>query len=736
MRKHIKIKVKTILLLSIIACVLLFSKTIYWQGIKIYNTLAPDNYQIELQSMNTRSLESENNRLSLILKENNYEIFMLATIEDGYTIDGMRIGKEDAVKIHDTYLSYEKRYDLYKDYSDYVLNVALTQWFSGNSDLAIEILNGFDEQITNDDVHMIKAGMALGVHDFEEVLNSLSKVQSKTYDETKNSLYYFLMHFMGVELYDIDLEGFTVIKNTYDLNDLSGRFSYLFGTIYSLNAASQNDPIPMEREAGKRTDQSVTGHVTINDQPVKGAFVYEKRFNGVSSMASANSPLFATDKNGNYTIENVHEGLLGVGLAISWHLIHDKQKENEFYLYADATTESVFNFEFYDAVRFKSISLKNDVLYYEIEDPLHSPERAYVISARHTDPSYDTNASARYDSKSNLLKGSVAIDALRLGSLFSFDFSTSKDELKIERFIEPLYLSDNYAFTVSPYYTNGTDRYVSNGFFTDALSEFMFIKGQEALSEGDMLLSKGKMDEALAWYDKDRSLHSLKVLSSLYRKGYTVEEDLEFSQELGNVDTDKSLYYTQMLISKYGENDNLLSTLARTYQESQNFQEESKIYEKLIQKAPENSYLHESYAISIINQGRFSEGIEYLLDHASESKRLYMRNNFFIIANLTDAMDDSIYDLLKSIDGIEHYSRFHELINSGDYLKASSWLDGQPGSELKVMYQLLFEDTFRHLITESTYDSFYYKYTETVETIETESISKLLKAVKRYHNWF
>ncbi|MCD4713527.1 MAG: hypothetical protein K8R73_09625 [Clostridiales bacterium] len=128
MRKHIKIKVKTLLLISIFACILLFSESIYWQGVKIFNSLVPENHQIELQSMNTQTLESENNRLSLILDENNYEIFMLVAIEDGYMIDGMRFRKKDAQKIYDTFLSYKERYDLYKDYSDYVLNVALAQW--------------------------------------------------------------------------------------------------------------------------------------------------------------------------------------------------------------------------------------------------------------------------------------------------------------------------------------------------------------------------------------------------------------------------------------------------------------------------------------------------------------------------------------------------------------------------------------------------------------------------------
>ncbi|MDW7659906.1 MAG: hypothetical protein SCL54_00630, partial [Bacillota bacterium] len=259
MRKHIKIKVKTLLLISIFACILLFSESIYWQGVKIFNSLVPENHQIELQSMNTQTLESENNRLSLILDENNYEIFMLVAIEDGYMIDGMRFRKKDAQKIYDTFLSYKERYDLYKDYSDYVLNVALAQWFSGNSDLAFEIIKGFDETTINEDVQIIKAGMSLGLYDFKGVLESLSNVKSDIYDETKNNIYYFLEHFMRVELYDFELESFKARKNSYEKQAFSGKFSHLFGNIYRLNADSQSDLLPLRSETDTQSGESITG---------------------------------------------------------------------------------------------------------------------------------------------------------------------------------------------------------------------------------------------------------------------------------------------------------------------------------------------------------------------------------------------------------------------------------------------------------------------------------------------
>jgi hypothetical protein len=99
-------------------------------------------------------------------------------------------------------------------------------------------------------------------------------------------------------------------------------------------------------------------------------------------------------------------------------------------------------------------------------------------------------------------------------------------------------------------------------------------------------------------------------------------------------------------------------------------------------------------------------------------------------------MDKSIHEHLTAIEGIENYKRFHGQINDGEYLEAKSWLDSQPEGDLKLMYQLLFEDTFRHLNTEMSLDDFFTKYVDTVKTMKTESISQLLKGIKRYHNWF
>ena len=173
MKKHIKIKVKTILILIVLAGVLLLSESIYWQGIKLYNAIAPDQYKIALNHINTKNLKGENQRLTQIFSENDYQIFMLVTIEDGYMLNGMRIRTEDAEKIYASYLEYDQAYKLYDDYPEYVINVALSQWFSGNAQRATELLDGFSDENISDDVALIRTGMHIGLYEFKKAITVL-----------------------------------------------------------------------------------------------------------------------------------------------------------------------------------------------------------------------------------------------------------------------------------------------------------------------------------------------------------------------------------------------------------------------------------------------------------------------------------------------------------------------------------------------------------------------------------
>ena len=739
MRKHIRIKVKTLLVLIPIALILLFSNQIYWQGIKLYNAIAPEKYMISLEELSTGSLKSENSRLDLIYRENNYDIFMLVTIEDGYTVSGMRLSSSDSEKIHTTYLSYKNKYNLPKDYPNYVINVALAQWFSGKTDLAMDILNEFDQTTATDEVHLVKSGMLLGLYDFEGVIDQLASVQSQEYQETKRNILYLLNHAMGIEVPADSLNAFEIKKDHYNLDSYEGTYSHLFSNIYEINAYLDGNFNNGFEPRGTLTDKSISGYVTLNGNPVQGAFIYEKRHSGMSSHSYLEAEVLATDADGSYILDQTHDDIKGIGIAVSWHVIHNKQIIRDFYEFYDVMTDTTYDFKFYDGVRFSRFEIKGDEIHFEIEDPLHGPSRTYVIRARHTDPKYDVNAYANSSIIGSGLEGVLSLDALRLNSNFAFDFSSSKDELAIDRFMEPLYLSGEYAFEVSAQLESERDLYVSNGFFTDALYIYESVEGQDEPSLGDMLLSEGKIDEAISWYAEDRSMHSLKVLISLYSKGRYVVDNHEFWQELGGQDPEKAIAYTRELMDVYGQSKEWLTKLARLYKDAMRFEEEREVYATLIEMNPEAIYYQEAYALAAIRAGDFISGFEILDSSSAEASRFSLKEALAILGGLHDEVSAPYRAFLDEIDGVDGFSAFHQLIQKGQYKEAKKWLESADASDLKVMYSLILEDQFRHLYPEGLpggYDDFVTYYRETVESLDSGPIVDLLKHLKKFHNWF
>ncbi len=728
MRKHIKIKVKTILTLIVVAGVLLMSDTIYWQGIKLYNTIAPDQYHIALDRINTKTLKGENQRLTQIFDENDYQLFMLVTIEEGYMLGGMRIRTQDAEKIYASYLAYNKAYKLYEDYPEYVINVALSQWFSGNVQRATELLDGFTDETISDDVRLIRTGMHIGLYEFEKAITVLDTIQTDKYSDVTAHLYYFLNTYMAVES-----ENAPTTEPVYISNQQG--YSKLFRSIFDMNANAKDFNKAADSNATTKTSKIVSGHVLINDQPVQGAFVYGKSYNGMRSNYFEKMPQ-TTDQEGYYRIDDATDATRGVGIAISWHIIQDKQLDRNYYAFMDPLDTDTIDLHFSDGIKFKSLEIVGDTLRYEIEDPNQSEDRTYRIISKHTDPRYDINATAYSGETIDHLSGALSLERMRLNSRLAFEFISSSDELAVERFIEPLYLSDAYEFSVTVSYPNETNRYVINGFYTDRLSQVIEVEGQASFSKGDDLIAQGNVEDAIAWYAENQSLHALKVLVALYTKGYKVEETKGFSQALSGADPEKASVYTEVLIDQYGDTDDLKLSLATLYEAQNAYDKAAQIYLALISEAPQNQYYHLQYAHMLIKEGKFETGIDYYTQHVTENKQNYGWNSYFVLANLPTFMAEELLENHSRIENIAAFEPFHKLIRLGDYQGAYDWLDQANDSHLKTMYTLLWEDVFGRQFDMDDHDDFVAHYIQMTETITNTRISNILKEIKRYNNWF
>jgi tetratricopeptide (TPR) repeat protein len=722
MKRHIRIKVKTLLMLTLTAVLLVLGGNVIFKK---------SEYSDASSRLTSLTLKIENQRLTQIFDENDYQIYMLVAIEDGYMLNGNRISTIDASNIYSTYLEYSKRFDLYNEHADYVINVALSQWFSGGATLALEVLDGFSEQNRLDEGQLIKAGMLVALTEYELAIETLKEIQGIGAAELKGQLLSFIDKVIGVSIGEIE---------PVTTNSKKGKYDQLFNSFVSINknfkkqeAAKAAAKLSAEDGFDTRT---ISGRVLINQEPVHGALLYQKTHSGMSSGVFSDTAQYVTDRNGYYQIEDVTDDVSGIGIVISWHLVHDKQKLAEHYAYTTPLKDNTVNFEFYDGVRLGRIDITNDELHYEIEDPSGKSDRAYHIIAKHSNPNYDINAQAHSEQIKNHLSGVISLDMMRLNSRFAFEFSSSMDELKGDRFFEPLYFTDDYIFSVGTHYPNNSNLYVINGFYSDALSTRLFVKGQENLSAGDELLFKGKIEDAIQWYDENRSLHALKVLKALYTKGYLVEKTTEFWQVLGGADAGKAAQYTKALIDEYGQTTELILDLARHLEHNGNFEEATEQYEKLIEMSPENSFYHDKFAWMQIVRGSYMDGVQYFDAHVKEDVRRYWWNNIFVLGNMTEYMSREFAGKVSLIEGVTQFSEFHERIRAGHYDEAMDWLKNQPESDLKTMYELIWKDVFRDNEYVSDYDDFYEYYRETTFAIDDSNVAEVLKAIKLYHNWF
>ena len=251
-----------------------------------------------------------------------------------------------------------------------------------------------------------------------------------------------------------------------------------------------------------------------------------------------------------------------------------------------------------------------------------------------------------------------------------------------------------------------------------------------------MLLGKGKVEEAIKWYDENRSLHGLKVLKALYSKGYQVDKTHEHWQTLKGADPEKALEYTKALMGAYGETETMVLEVARYYEAINRFEEAAALYEKLIDRSPQNQFYREKIASMLIHSGLYMDGVRYFDAHVKEDVRRYWWNNILVLGNLTECMSPDFADKMSRIDGMSLFSDFHALIRSGNYNEALAWLQNQPESDLKTMYELLWQDVFRDMGYVLDYDDFVEHYRQTTFEIKDMHVAEVLKAIKLYHNWF
>ncbi|PLX31382.1 MAG: hypothetical protein C0604_07365 [Clostridiales bacterium] len=723
----------------------IYADSVFWLGVSAYNIVAPDGHEVNLMNMSADSPENENRRLEQILSDHDYNIYDLVWIEDGATFQGTHIRGIDSRKVYEQFLEFSEEEDIFSENIDYVLNVALVQWFGGESEKAISIIESIEPAELDGDAYdeyqIIQAGIGLTYHDLDKVKNSLEKIKGEDYSKLAQKIKEFISSFYdgGLEYEDVEIGQKTIDDNRY-----IGYYSEMISLTDTWNSEYREK---RNEENQSNSTRILYGYVTRGGKALEGVFLYEDISSGMSSREGFDREVFVTDSEGRYQIKGLNPETRHIGMAIPWHLIHDQQWINNNKV--EKETETV-DFELKDGVRFTSLSIEDGQLLYEISDAARNENRSYFMKIRSTDPAYDINGSSiDWEINSSEMTGKIPLDEIAKRSSFSFSYGSSEEELDIKRFLEPLYLTDEYYFEVRPV-DEDRSNFSWNGLFSDALAFSLHVEGRDEMSKGDALLSEGKVEEAMEWYDTDGSAHSLKVLAALYTRGYIPDEENSAAWELGGVDHFKAAEYMERLIEKDGSTNDRLNQLARQYKESFQYEKEGEVLSELRDAAEtgdsEDAYLEMVIANNMIMRGRYIDGTDRYFevgDPEIDGDRYFA---YFLLGMRTELLPDEYSNELLEVEEIKDYETFNQIMAEGKYIDAWEWMYKMPDSDIKTFYTLLMLDrmnldgiSFKDMKTElglEEKDRFIDFYVEETMKMENERLSKVLRLLKEDYNWF
>lgn len=724
--KSIRIKVKTLLILGLLIIVaFVYSEEIFYTAASLGDKVGLTE-NASYWSLKTDSLYGEDKRIEMILEAHDYEIYNIMIISDGIFASSTRIRYQDAENVYKAYEKYKEE-ALSKENYDYMINVAMLQWFAGAADRTYNILNEIPidlmKQEDRDKYYLFQAGIDLTYSRYALVMSSLSHVS-----DTHSYLVHNIKAFMtlvfdyptNVDLDHVQTDDFDY-KSDY----------YLYFDEIRMGLSEYLNEFTRDNIYGQPI--TISGRVTIDGQPVQGAIVYAKGYNGTSSNEGYTKNSAVTNEDGYYQLDS-KDKMKGLGIKLPWQVVHDKRLERQWTY--DYSKDTVRNFEFESGIRFKEAYIEDDYFIYEIED--HKDASEYRVKISSTDPEL-TNDQSYFSVFEK--KGKIPMADIHRATRFRFGWISSEDVFDIKMLTETLYLSGDYYFSVDR--VNASYIYATNGFFTDTLSTVISYEGHD-YNEGDLLIQEDKIEEALQWYSEHLDRHNLKVLVALYTYGTKAEEGDKYSQRLSNHDYEKAIYYSNKLIELDGKSYMRLSSLADLYKRSRDYEKEGQVLLECIEMEA-SVYDYIRLGNNRINLGLYQEGIQIYLEHGDmihEGDRYYAR---FILGNELEYLPLEIKEPLDKKD-LSDFEPFFEKIQRGDYESAYKRLLSMPESDLKTFYYLMFLDAFDFEFIDYPYehgdDQLFYGsnfidyYRDETKSIKDRDIESVLKFLKENYNWF
>jgi hypothetical protein len=596
---YIRIKVKH-LIIVVAAVMAVFAMVFYLQGGILYAmgkiselsgsteraSAYYDRVVKEYPSSNSAIIAAQR-KLELLFDKKDFGYLRKLKLTGGTTVlGGAYISADSADRVNLQYESiaeYAARNDTFAEYSVYV---AMVNYFAGYGDRAVKILEGLD-YVKNAELKKVGelnlAAMQMGLGNMEEGFGLLKKdIDTKDkYSLIRRKLYSYYLFMKG------DFEGLKGLDPDAVYRDQAAKpgDNLILKPLLQIDDTLSNYKDIIENtEDLKQSGNVLSGKASIDGKPAAYVMIFLKDTNFRNVMDSSSMGKYegircaaVTGGDGSFKIENVPDGIYGIGVSIGWQRVQGKalQMDKSFNLKFAGSTTMEKDISFFDTnsmvkaedigdgkFRFE-VNLPVEAKYYTINmGELSEPEEIQIIA---NDRFYsDRINTSEYilDTAEERTKG------MNTGASFG------SDGIDPRYLMEPFYHTGDYAYDVTFYDKNGNILFDSNGIYPSSQKGVVHIAGSQ-WSEADKLVLDKKYDEAIKLYeaqlnDRQQGLHALKVLTKLYYNGWEYDKA---TSALKYKDTKKAAAYFEKLAGLIRDNEQINSSLARIYTDEGRYQE-------------------------------------------------------------------------------------------------------------------------------------------------------------------
>jgi len=592
---------------------------------------------------------------------------------------------------------------------EYTMATALVNWFGGRADKAVELL----EAVETEDERLLEykklhlANMYFYLGETGKSLQTIVDMKPLT----------------GLQGYQKDIE----VLSRLVVGDVE--VAYEQPMLYKYEPNSFNcleEPLKFTRSlidalrgfiSNAKDDMvgnTLSGRITLEGKPQKNLMVFVKDAeyqNGWSSMIGNGDGLVGlgiSDKEGHFTITGIPDGVYGMTMYIPWQRITGKNISfhSDFDMVLKGNTNRTEDITLSYPIRVSVEQADSSLTFQWSENQL--PNGICSLSLYELEDKdgmlYKTNNSYYIQQvKENILTINLK-EAQKTAYRQGYSYSGEPDP---KEYIEPLYHSGQYGYTLYGGQGNNMLYFTNEGIYASQPPTQLTIRGSEWTRE-DLLLLDGKFEEARLAYEalleKDpENIHAMKVLSRMYDIGYIAQEGDSSFFNLGGKDEERALELLQRLDTLVGGNY-IKSALAAQYQDLKQYTKAIELL-GIVQNEEPTPYTELEIGRMHLYMNQFTESVEYFQKYVQMTGNgtlypflpAFLMNDENLLTESAGAyktlIHTDIQELVDEYAGMQKddYQVFFDMVAQNRAEEAQSWLDGRHdelGQFLKAVFFL------------------------------------------------